>query len=95
VAWGRKEKGKGGPAGTSAWRREKEERGPWNCSGQLGAGGNGPQQLSAGGAIVAKTGEGGGCGRPGASVTDRRDRGEAVPGGSGWGAREKEREAGQ
>jgi hypothetical protein len=30
-------------------------------------------------------------GRRGANVTDRRDWGEKGPGGSGWGAREKER----
>jgi hypothetical protein len=42
VAWSQKEKGKGGPVGASAWRREKEERGAWHCSGQLGAGAMAP-----------------------------------------------------
>jgi hypothetical protein len=81
-----------GPCGRI--RVEEGEGGEGGLALQWAARGgrNGPQQLSAGGAVATQTGAGVGRGRPGASVTDTRDRGEAVPGGSGRGARERKRE---
>jgi hypothetical protein len=107
AAWcsrAKKEEGRGGGAvGTSAWRREKEERG--SAQGRHPDRAVGMAPGSAVGAAVRAHGRGGlgnrggwrGGGdvrRWGAGGTDRRDGGEAWPGGQRPGC-EREREAGQ
>jgi hypothetical protein len=76
--------------GASAWWREKEERGrAWCGDRQLRAVGNGPRPSGVGSIVAARTGEGVGDADDRVSTTVGRDQGEAGPGGSGQGAREK------
>jgi hypothetical protein len=83
VARGREEKWVG--VGVSEWRREKEERGG-GLSTTVSSVGRPATALDHQARVASLPHE-----RGRANVADERDRGEAGPGGSGQGAREKER----
>jgi hypothetical protein len=72
-----KGRGKGGPTGAFTWRRKKEDMGSCRGGRQLRVANNGPRPSGVGDA------------GDGVSVADGWDRGEAGPGGSGRGTREK------
>jgi hypothetical protein len=81
--------------GTTTWRWEKEERGdPGAAVGNVGWPETAPDRRARAAALPREQGRAAGVGNAGngVSVADGQDRGEVGPGGSGRGAREKERE---